>query len=297
MTPRPGEQGMALVTVLLLVAVATAALAIMMAGEDAALQRATRMGDAARARAITQAGELSAIAALRRDKDSESDNPTEQWANIADRGSPIPGGRFQLVVVDAQGKFDLNPLARNDAQTRLRLATMAGALRLPPGSADRIAARLAGRGPIVDLAELADTGLKPGDIARLATMTTALPLPSPVNLNAAPEPLLAVLTESPVAARGLIARRARSGRIIADDLAFERVVQPSGTGFTSKLFWVVTRATIGQTSQQLTSLLLRRQAKSGIEVLAIARWRGGAAPAQAPILPDDTAPPSARPRL
>jgi general secretion pathway protein K len=287
MTPRTHEQGMALVTVLLLIAVAAAALAIMMAGEDAGLQRARRMGDAARARAIAQAGELSAIAALRRDRNSDSDDATEQWANIADRGSPIPGGRFQIIVTDAQGKLDLNPLFRGDALTQQRLTAIATAMRLPRGAGDRIAARLATGGPIVDLAELGETGLAPADITRLATVATALPLPSTINLNAAPEWLLALLIANPVAAHALATRQARTGRIGADDLANEHVNRPAGSGFTSRLFWVSSRATIGDTSQQLTSLLLRRPAADGnFDVVAIARWRGAAVPVQAPTLPD-----------
>jgi general secretion pathway protein K len=283
MTPPRHEQGMALVTVLLLVAVAAAALAIMMSGEDAALQRATRMGDAARARAIATAGELSAIMALRRDTDPDSDDTTEPWAKIADQGSPIAGGRFQLMIADAQGKIDLNPLVRGDPLTRVRLGTLAAVLRLPPGAADRIAALLAAGGPIVDLAQLRAAGLSPAEIGRLAAVATALPSRSPINLNAAPEPVLALLTDDPVAARGLMARRARAGKIGIEDLALERVVKPTDADFISRFFWVSTRVTIGNTSQQLTSLLLRRPVKGkGNEVVAIARWRGAAAPVQAP---------------
>ena len=92
---------------------------------------------------------------------------------------------------------------------------------------------------------------------------------------------------APVAAHDLAARRARAGRIGPDDLALEHSARPAGSGFTSRLFWVRTRATIGDTSQQLTSLLLRRPiAGHGSEIVVIARWRGAAAPAQAPALPD-----------
>jgi general secretion pathway protein K len=286
MTPRPGEQGMALVTVLLMVAVAAAALAIMMSGEDAALQRATRMGDAARARAIAQAGELSVIAALRRDKDVESDNATEPWATIADKGSPIPGGKFQLVVADAQGKLNLTPLMNGDQLVKQRLATLATALRLPDGAAERIARRIAVGGPISDMAELREIGLSQPEIARLAAVATFLPFPVTVNLNAAPEALLGLLTGDPVAARALAARRARAGKLSLEDFAFERTPQPPGSGFVSRFFWVSTRVTISGTAQQVTTLLLRRPGKDGTEVVAIARWRGGSAPVQAPTITD-----------
>jgi general secretion pathway protein K len=164
-----------------------------MSGEDAALQRATVMGDAARARAIASAGEFSAIAALRRDGDLTNDNGGEPWANIADRGSPITGGRFQLAIGDAQGKLNLNRLVQGDPLTRRRLETVTNALRLPRDTPDHIAGFISVTGPLSDLGQLAAIGLSPADIARLATMVTAVPQATMINLNATPEPLLALL--------------------------------------------------------------------------------------------------------
>jgi general secretion pathway protein K len=257
----------------------------MMSGEDTALQRATLMGDAARARAIADAGELSAVAALRRDNDLANDNGAETWANIADRGSAIAGGRFQIAIADAQGKLNLNRLVQGDPLTRRRLESVSNALRLPRDTADHITGLITVTGPLSDLDQLTAIGLSPDDIARLATMVTALPQATMINLNAIPEPLLALLLDNPVAARGLIARRARSGKLTRDDLALERVALPAGTGFASNLFWVHSRATIGGAGQELTSLLLRRPLKTGgVKVVAIGRWRGSAAPAQAPAL-------------
>ncbi len=286
MSPAPREQGMALVMVLLLLAVAGAALAIMMSSEDAVLQRAVLMGDAARARAVAHAGELSAIAALRRDTDPDSDDATEPWADIADRGSPIEGGRFQLAIGDAQGKLNLNRLVQSDPLTLQRLAILTNALRLPKDTAAHIAGFITVTGPLSDLDQLTAIGLPSEDVARLAGVATALPGVTAINLNAAPESLLALLLDNPVAARSLAARRARAGKLTRDDFALERVAVPAGAGFTSNLFWVRTRATIGDTSQALTSLLLRRRTRGGqIEVLAVSRWRGAAAPAQAPTVP------------
>jgi general secretion pathway protein K len=84
-----------------------------------------------------------------------------------------------------------------------------------------------------------------------------------------------------------MAVRARAGKLTRDDLALERVALPAGTGFASNLFWVRTRATIGGSGQELTSLLLRRPIRTGgTEVVAISRWRGSTAPEQAPAIPD-----------
>jgi general secretion pathway protein K len=283
-----GEAGMVLVNVLLLVGLAAAVLAIMVAGDDAGLQRATRMAEAAQAQQIAHAGELSVIAALRRDmiEAPESDDPTEAWANIGEKGAPIEGGTFALAVVDATGKLDVNALVKDEPLVKARLATMAGAVGLDAGAAERIAAFLVKSGPIADIAELVGAGLRADDIARLAPFVTALPVRAAINLNAVSEPMMALLVDDPVVARALIARRARSGRLTRDDFALEHIAIPAGCGFVSPLYWAVTRATIGDTAQQLTSLIERRTVNGNQpEVVAIARWRGRQ-PAQAPILPE-----------
>lgn len=283
---RASEEGMVLVNVLLLVGLAAAVLAIMVAGDDAGLQRATRMAEAAQAAQIARGGELAAIVALRRDMTvaPDSDDATEPWANIDETGTAIEGGRFAGIVVDATGKLDLNALAKDDPVTRSRLATMAGALGLVPGTAERIAGTLALAGPIADLAELSAAGLTPEEIAKLAAFATALPLRTSINLNTAPEPLLALLLDNPVTARALVARRTRNGRLTRDDFSLEQAAIPPGCGFTSSFFWSVAEARIGGTSQRLTSLIERRKTEGGKPyVEAVARWRG-LAPIQAPLI-------------
>ena len=283
------EAGMVLVNVLLLVGLAAAVLAIMVAGDDAGLQRATRMAEAAQAQAIARAGELSVIAALRRDMVDapDSDDATEPWANIGEQGAPIEGGSFALAVSDATGKLDLNVLVRPDPVTRARLGTLAGAVGIGPGTVERIATYLGKTGPIADLAELSGAGLTPDEIARLAPFATALPVRAAINLNAVSEPLLALLVDDPAAARMLIARRLRNGRLTIQDFSLEHVAIPVGTGFVSPLYWSVSRATIGTTAQTLTSLIERRLVDGKVrQVTAITRWQGRP-PVQAPALPED----------
>ncbi|MDO6413602.1 type II secretion system protein GspK [Sphingomonas sp. BIUV-7] len=281
---------MVLVNVLLLVGLAAAVLAIMVAGDDAGLQRATRMAEAAQAVQIARGGELSAVAALRRDmvQAPDSDDATEPWANIDEKGAAIEGGRFAMIVTDATGKLDLNPLAKDDTITKGRLATMAGALDLTPGTAQRIATYLIVTGPIADLAELSAAGLTPAEIAKLAAFATVLPIRTSINLNAVSEPLLALLVDNPVAARGLVARRTRTGRLTRDDFALEQAAIPPGCGFTATFFWSVAEARIGGTSQRLTSLIERRKTEDGrpfVEV--VGRWKGRS-PTQAPAIKSPT---------
>ncbi|MBV8971514.1 MAG: general secretion pathway protein GspK, partial [Sphingomonadaceae bacterium] len=98
---------MILVNVLAVVAVATALVAAML-DTGAAIDRAAAWRDAARARAIARGGELSAIAALRRDTDPARDDRSEAWARVAQAPTPIAGGRFALTIDDAQGRFNVN---------------------------------------------------------------------------------------------------------------------------------------------------------------------------------------------
>lgn len=286
--PRPArERGMILVNVLMIVALAASVLALMLSGEDGALQRSTRSREAARANAIAHGGELSAVSALRRDAvvSPDSDDLSEPWANIADARAKIEGGTFAFVVGDAQARYNINALVRGDILSRDVFARIVTAAGIAPEAAVRIAALLEFGGPVADLAALRQVGIGERDIAKLAVFLTALPEDAPVNVNTASEPLLAVLLNNPSVARTLVARRERGGGLTRDDLAAARVILPPGTGFTSRYFWARGRVTIGDTSQQLVSLLQRRMAGGRPEVIAIARWRGAAVPLQAPPLP------------
>jgi general secretion pathway protein K len=278
---------MILVNVLMIVALAASVLALMLSGEDGALQRSTRLREAARANAIARGGELSAISALRRDAlvNPDSDDLSEAWANIADAGVKIEGGTFAFVIGDAQARYNINALARGDILSRDVFARIVVAAEISPEAAVRIATLLEFGGPVADLAGLRQVGIDERDIAKLAVFLTALPEDAPVNINTASEPLLAVLLNNPSVARTLVARRERGGGLTRDDLAAARVILPPGTGFTSRYFWARGRVTIGDTSQQLVSLLQRRMTGERPEVITIARWRGAAVPIQAPPLP------------
>ncbi|GGE79723.1 type II secretion system minor pseudopilin [Sphingomonas prati] len=286
MTPAREEQGMILITVLLFVALAAGVVALMLSGEDAALTRAQRMRDAAAAQAAVRGAEASAIVALRRDAVTAplADHAGEPWAALAERGAKIQGGTFDLAIADAQGRFNINALASDDIGASLIAARIARALQLPPELALRAGALIRQGGPITDLAPLALFGLKPATLAGLARLATALPGQAPVNLNAASPELLAILLDNAEAAQTLVAVRTRQGYLTAEDFQRAGVSVPPGAGFTSDLFWVRARVTIGDTPQQLTSLLQRRKTPEGVEVVPIGRWRGAAVPEQAPAL-------------
>lgn len=263
---------MILINVLAMVAVAAAVVMLMLGSEGAALDRALAFRDGAQALAVARGGELTAIAALRRDLDSgpDSDDRSEAWARVAQATTPIEGGSFTLTITDAQSRFNVN--AAPGAGEPL-LAAITTSLGLDPDTASRIAKSVAERGRVADLGELTRAGIDDATLARLRPLVTALPATAPVNVNAAPPALLAVLTADPVGGRILGDRRDRAGRLTPLDFAATGLRLPAGAGFTSDHFVVTTTVTQGRETVTLTSLLERRRGPAPV-VVAIARWLG-----------------------
>jgi general secretion pathway protein K len=281
-----GEAGMILITVLLFVALAAGVVALMLSGEDAALSRAQRMRDAAAAMAAVRGAEASAIVALRRDavQAPDMDYAGEAWGKLSERGARIEGGTFDLAIADAQGRFNINALGGDGVDASLIAIRLATALKLPPELAIRATDLLRRMGPVTDLAPLRLFGLDDATMALLRQLATALPGDAPVNVNAASETLLAILLDNGAAARKLVALRTQRGYLTPKDFEQAGVPLPPGAGFRSDLFWVRTRVTIGDTPQQMVSLLQRRRLPAGVEVVPIGRWRGASVPEQAPPL-------------
>lgn len=255
---------MILINVLAVVAVTAGVATLMLASETPALERAIRLREAAAAVAIARGGELTAMAALRRDRDDDSDDRTEAWARVAQASTPIAGGTFALAIDDAQARFNINT-AGPDATTLARFIAAAG---LPAAVGAQIGAAIARDGAIADLADLANAGIDPATIAALRPYVTALPGAAPINVNAAPAAVLGVMIGDPAKGRLLAARRDRAGRLTPAD--FDAV--PPGAGFTSDHFTVTTTVTIGTTTRTLVSQLHRSRADSGrTEVIVVAR--------------------------
>jgi len=278
---------MILVNVLLFVAIASGILLLMISAEDSGLERGLRMREAARAQAIARGGEVSAIVALRRDAAvaPDTDNRGEPWATLAERGAPIEGGTFDLAIADAQDRFNINALMQPDPVAMATLLKIAAAAGMTPEQVDKAAGAIRAVGPLGDLRPLGALGLSAAQVARLSGLLTALPYEGKINLNAASEDMLGVLTGDPMAARRIVALRERQGYLTAADLASLDVPMPQGTGLTSNLFWVRTRVRIGDTSQQVTSLIARKDdGAGGKTAVVVGRWTGASAPLQAPAL-------------
>ncbi|MFV0625553.1 general secretion pathway protein GspK [Sphingomonas sp. ac-8] len=275
---------MILVNVLMFVAIASGIVLLLISREEIALDRAIRSREAARALAIVRGGEASAIVALRRDaRDApDADYPTEPWGAIADSDVPIEGGRFDLAIADAQGRFNVNAVRGDDLSAQLLFAKVARAAGLDDGQTAAAVALIREHGPIADLRPLRYSGVPPEVADRLQLLATALPGAKTINLNAASPELLTVLFNDAAVADRLAAIRARQGFLSLADLADEGVTMPAGASLRSDTFWVRTRATIGGTAQQGATLIQRRRSDAGPVVVPVARWRNAAVPSEAP---------------
>ncbi|RSV26383.1 type II secretion system protein GspK [Sphingomonas sp. ABOLH] len=281
------EQGMILVNVLMFVAIASGLVLLMINREEVALDRSIRSREAARALAIVRGGELSALSALQRDARvaPEADYPGEPWGAISENGIAIEGGRFDLAIADAEGRFNVNSVRRElDPIPQLLFLRIAKAAGIEEAKAVAAIALIRERGPVQDLRPLA-VFLPPEQAQLLARMVTALPGDTAINLNAATPELMAVLFDPDKAGR-LVAIRNRQGYLSKDDLTREDVTLPGGTRFKSDHFWVRTRATIGGTVQQGATLIQRVERKEGAQSVPVAvpveRWRNAAIPPEVP---------------
>ncbi len=261
---------MILVNVLAMIAVVAAVVVAMLGAETPALDRATTFRDATQAFAIARGGELTAIAALRRDAQPVSDDATEAWAKVAQTKTPIAGGTFALAIADAQGRFNVNAAV---GAGEPRLAAIVAPLGLDADVASRISASLAEHGRVRDLDDLTRAGIDDATLARLRPLVTALPGVAPINVNAAPAALLGILVGDAGGGRRLGEQREHTGKLTADDFAEAGLQLPAGAGFTSEHFVVATTVAQGATTVTLTSLLERRR---GVPpgVVAIGRWLG-----------------------
>lgn len=273
--PRDAERGVILVNVLVILALASTVVLIMIAFQDTAILRTQRFSEAAQAASYASGGEASAIAALRRDaaEAPDSDSYAEPWAALAENEAPVEGGTFSLAITDAQARFNLNNVEKGGLTAQQALKNIIAILELPPGSAELIIRRIAEDGPLTTLDELRGVGFSSEQLETLATLAVVLPGQTPINLNTAPEPLIAIALGNPVAAHSLVSRRERQGMLTEADIKTARVILPRGAGFTSRYFIVDTQVRIGDVTQTLSSLLQRRMVDGRPVVAAIARAR------------------------
>jgi len=252
---RAPEKGVVLIYVLVVLAVSSAVVVAMVGRSEQSITSGRLFADAAQAQALVSAGEASAIAALRRDP-PEIDHRNEGWAKVAQADLAIAGGRFQLEISDAQGRYNLTNLAAGGVLAQDRLRAILAALDLEPGLAPRLVAAFASEHPPQSLRQV--PGLTPTDLAALDPLVTVLPLPAEVNINAAPVRLLAALLANPVQARKLALRRDAQGFLTLQDVAGMGVILPPGIGVRSDFFALRVTVQMGDALGVTDSLIWRK---------------------------------------
>jgi general secretion pathway protein K len=298
------ESGVAAITALLIVAVAAAAAALMLAQQSAMLDQTMLVASRAQADAYAQAGLDWARGVLAQDaQTSSADSLDEGWARpIA--GMPIERAVVAGDIADEQGKFNLNNViyqnARSEPDIKL-LRQLLAALELSPDLADAVVDWIDGNddltsaagaenpyylslpqsyraanAPMVQVDELYRVrGFDARAVARLRPYVTALPERTAINVNTAPDevvaaafgvsrdkvvPLLAERLKTPYVDKAVfVASAGRLGLIAVND-------------FDVRSSWFLARVQVAQDDVvAATEALLKRPPSAGATPAII--WR------------------------
>ena len=286
--PARRERGVALITAVLVVAIAASAAAFLAFSQEVWLRQVQHLRDAAQAEAVTQ-GAIDVTALLIAKDDPKVDDLNEAWATTKPV-FPVEGGSVEIALSDPQGRFNLNNLLRNgqpspgDMRVFQRLLALAGlngnladALLdwmdpddvVRPGGAedsDYLALtppyRAANR-PLDSVDELRLVrGFDAQAVDKLRPWVTVLPQPTAINVNTAPAAVLSALfpAVSLQAAEEIV--RARANQPFTDPAALLRQVPPGQvpeTGYDVKTgyFEVNVLTVFGRLAQRSRALLAR----------------------------------------
>jgi general secretion pathway protein K len=290
--PTP-QRGIALITVLLVVALASLTATSLASMTQFGLRRSSLLQQEQQARLYLHGAEQWAAQILNRDRgDGPVDHLDEDWARTLPP-LPVEGGQVSGRLSDLQGRFNLNSLIIGETVDEARLAVLERLLdqlglnrgialaiadwidadrepRFPDGAEDsdyltRNPAYLAANRPLTSVSELLlIRGVDGAVHARLAPLVSALPRPTPINVNTAPVEVLAALDsglDQSAAMRLDQARREQPFASVDEFIASTGLVEldiPQGLLTTgSDFFLLEAEAGIGDASARLHSLLYR----------------------------------------
>ena len=292
MAPRAGaarSRGVALVTALLVVALAAAAAA--WAGREVGLSlaRGERLAHAAQAALYARGMEAWALRILAAD-DPAVDHGGERWARPVPP-LPVEGGAVRGAVTSPEGRLNLNDLLRSEA-ARARFVRLCRLVDVDPGILPAILdwldpdqtprapggaedeyytlqdpAYRAANGPFADVRELRRVrGVDEAAYRRLAPYVAALPGEGAINVNLAPPLILQTLAEGLTEADAAALAEARAARPFGsvDELLRQpalagRAVAKEGLAVASRFFVVRAEARVGRARARLASVVLRRR--------------------------------------
>lgn len=220
-----GQRGVALVTVLLICALAVAVCAALVSGQYRWIIGSGQQSQHRQAWQQALGGELLGLHAL-----SQRPRDAAAMARAQRAAQPLPpraidAGLLQVTVHDAQARFNLNSVLRNgepDPVALARLQALLTGLALDPRLAAAFVAWRRGQDeamalpPLLDASELAALpGIDAAALAVLLPHVVALPADAGLNLNTASAPVLAALSPALSATDG------------------QRLVQLRGAGYRS----------------------------------------------------------------
>lgn len=300
---QPQQAGAALVTAMLIVALAAATASLLLGRMEGWIDRVALSRDKAQAAELARAGVAYARAVLAADAAASAiDALDEDWARV------LPPLRHESAEVsgridDAQGRFNLNNLRRDDGRIDEAALTayrrLLAVLGLPDELADTLAdwldaddsaraagaeadyylaqggpAGAAGR-PLEHLAGLGRVkGYTPRNVERLQAFVIALAGSQPVNLNTAPPELLSALQPGLglAAARALAASRNAVHFRDADDfrkrLPADNLPAPLlPVATASQHFLINIEVGNGQARSRIASLVGRQSAGDASRIL------------------------------
>jgi general secretion pathway protein K len=214
------QRGMAVITAILVVALVASAASFMAWQQQLWVRQVSNLNEQAQSRVVMLAALQWARAILAQDaRDNNVDHLGEGWASSL-APLPVEGGELAGGVTDQQGLFNLNSLVREGKASVSDLALfrkLLELLQLSPALADAVVDWIdpdaevtypggaedmdylvldppyrAGNQPLTTVDGLARVkGFDAATLERLRPFVTALPKPTPVNVNTAPPEVLA----------------------------------------------------------------------------------------------------------
>jgi general secretion pathway protein K len=280
------QQGVAIIMVLLIVAIATSLAAYMAMQQNLWQRQVESQFERAQARQLGAAGIDWARAVLAEDaRGNAVDHEKEIWT-LRLPAIPVEGGEVIGAIEDRQGLFNLNNVASNVAQFQRLLAVLGLPPDLAPALADWIDAdsepqaggaedgyylalaqpyRTSNRA-LVELGELVRIkGFDSRTLESLRAFVSVLPAArTPVNVNFAPAEVLVAVIEGMTLSDARLLVQQRQGQPYKDIADFKlrlphggiKVVD-SDISVKSDFFWVTGRASVGQ-AQVVTQALMQR---------------------------------------
>lgn len=300
------QSGIALITVLLVVALATTAAVAMATRQQHDIRRTTNLMDYQQAYQYNLGVEFWARGILAKDgKDSSSDNLNEDW-NTMLPPIKVKHGAVSGQISEVQGRFNINNLVTNGKASEVDIArlrrllralgqdeTLVNAIvdwmdadnqaRFPNGAEDEYYRNLeppyrTANTMMGDISELLHIkGITPEIYQLLYPHMTALPGRTTINVNTATIPVIMSLADEidRHGAEALIEARGEKGftdmaRFLSHNALAGLGIKADGLGVGSQYFQVRAEATVDTITVYLSSLLYRSPEN---QVIAVQRNR------------------------